>query len=211
MQFIHSHAFQAWAVQFLAVLFLVGGLAVLAVGVGLVGGSARTLRFFTTLNRWVSTRRAGRPFEIPHDTRQAVQKHRRWLAVVFVAGAAFALYGLGARFDVRAAGFMFGIDTQAASGAAWLVESVRYVLIAGNLAAVVIGIMLGFFPHALTALEARGGRWYSDRQLVKGANTMNLALDKWVAASPRAAGWIMVVAGLVLAIDFGIILLGPHY
>ena len=206
MEFIHSDAFRDWAVQFLAVLFMVGGLAVFAVGVGLIVGRAGTLRFLAATNRWVSTRRTFRPFEIPHDTRQAVQKHRRWLAVIFVAGAAFALYGLGARFDARAVGFVFGLNMQPASGASWLVESVRYVLIAGNLAAIVIGILLGFFPQVIAALEARGGHWYSDRQLVKGGDAMNLSLDGWVAASPRAAGWIMIVAGLVLAIDFGIML-----
>jgi hypothetical protein len=50
--------------------------------------------------------------------------------------------------------------------------------------------------------------WYSDRQLVKGADAMHLPLDRWVAGSPRAAGWIITVAGLVLVGDFGIMLFG---
>ena len=208
MEYIHSAAFQHWAAQFLAVLFLVGGLAVFALGVGLIAGSAATLRFFAAMNRWVSTRRATRPLEVPHDTRPAVQKHRRWLAVVFVAGAAFAVYGLATGFDVRAVSHVLGLEARPFSTASWLIESIRWLLIAGNLVAIVIGIMLGFFPAALAALEARGGHWYSDRRLAKGADAMNFALDDWVAASPRAAGWIMTVAGLILAVDFGIVLFG---
>ena len=37
---------------------------------------------------------------------------------------------------------------------------------------------------------------------------MNLTLDNWVAASPRSAGWLSTVAGLVLVGDFGIMLVG---
>lgn len=208
MEFIDSYAFRQWAFQFTVVLFLVGGLAVLAVGVGLIVARAGTLRFFVAMNRWVSTRRAFKPIEVARDTRQAVQRHRRWLAVVFIAGAAFALYGLATWFDARAVSFVFGLDPRPSSVASWLVESVRWVLIVGNLTAIVIGIMLGFFPDALAALEARGSRWYSDRQLVKGGDAMNLALDNWVAAFPRSAGWIITVAGLILVGDFGIMLSG---
>jgi hypothetical protein len=208
MEFIDSYAFQQWAVQFLAVLFLVGGLMTLAVGVGLIVCSAGTLRFLVAMNRWVSTRRAFKPMEIPRDTSQSVQKHRRWLTVVLIAGAAFAIYGLTTGFDAGAISFVFGLGTRPSSVASWLIESVRWVLIVGNLTAVVIGIMLGFFPEALAVLEARGGRWYSDRRLVKGADVMNLSLDNWVAASPRVAGWIITVAGLVLVGDFGLLLFG---
>lgn len=208
MEFIDSHEFQRWAVQFLAVLFLAGGLMTVAAGVGLIVGSAWTLRLFAAMNRWVSMRRALKPIEIPRDTRPAVLKHRRWLAAAFVAGAAFAIAGLATGFDARAIGFVFGLDMRPSSVTSWLVESVRWALIVGNLAAIVIGIMLGFFPGALAALEARGGRWYSERQLVKSADEMNLSLDNWVAASPRSAGWIITVAGLVLVADFAIMLFG---
>lgn len=208
MEFIGNYAFQHWAVQFLVVLFLVGGLMTLAVGVGLIVGRAGTLRFLVAMNRWVSTRRAFKPLEVTRDTRQGVQMHRRWLAVVFIAGATFSLFGLATWFDARAVSFVFGLDARPSSVASWLVESVRWVLIVGNLTAIVIGIMLGFFPDALAALEARGSRWYSDRQLVKGGDAMNLSLDNWVAASPRAAGWLITVAGLVLVGNYGIMLSG---
>ena len=206
MEFIHSYAFQHWAVQFLVVLFLVGGLMAFAVGVGLIVCSAGTLRFFVVVNRWVSTRRAFKPIEVPRDISEAVQKHRHWLAAGFVAGGAVAVFGLTVWFDARAVSFAFDLDPQPAAVTSWLVESVRWTLIVGNLTAIAIGIMLGFFPGGLAALEVRGGRWYSDRRLVKGVDAMNLTLENWVAAFPRSAGWIITVAGLVLVGAFGIML-----
>jgi len=208
MGFIDSNAIQLWAVQFLVVLFLAGGLVALGVGVGLIVESAGTLRLLAALNRWVSTRRVTRPLDVNHDTRALVQRYRHWLAVPFIAGAGFAIFGLATQFDVRAVGFAFGLDTRPSTIASWLVESLRWALIVGNLAAVVIGILLAFFPGALIALEARGSRWYSERQLVSAADKMNFSLDHWVAASPRSAGWIITIASLILVIDFAILLFG---
>jgi hypothetical protein len=208
MEFFDNHAFQLWAIQFLVVLFLAGGAVALAVGVGLLVDSAGTLRFLFALNRWVTTQRALRPLDVSHDTRPLVQKHRRWLAVVFITGAVLAIAGLATQFDTQAVGFVLGLDTRASSAASWLVASIRWALIAGNLAAIVAGIMLGFFPGAMAALEARGGRWYSERQFVRSADTMNLSLDHWVAASPRSAGGIITVAGLVLVGGVGILFFG---
>lgn len=208
MEFIDSYALQYWAVQFLVVLFFVGGLVALAVGVGLLVCSAGTLRFLAAMNRWVSTRRVFRPTEVSRDIPLPAQKHRRWLAVVFIAGAAVAIYGLGTGFDAQAVSRIFGLNLRSSSVGAWLVDSVRWALIVGNLTAIVIGMVLGFFPDALAAVEARAGRGHSYQRLVNGADTMNLALDNWVAASPRAAGWVIAVAGLVLVGDFGIVLSG---
>jgi hypothetical protein len=198
-------AFQQWVVQFVIAVFLTGGVAVLAVGVGLIVASDKTLRLIATMNRWVSTRRAFRAIEVPRDTSRAVQKYRRWLAVIIAVGAAYAVYGLGTKFDARAVGILLGLTTHSIV-ISWLIEAGRWALIVGNLVAMVIAIMLGFFPDALAALEIRGGRWYSDRQLIKGADTMHVTLDDWVAASPRTAGWIITVAALILLGVFAFVL-----
>lgn len=206
MNFVNSQGFRQWVAQFLVLLFLVGGFALLAIGLSLIFNSAVTLRFFAGMNRWVSTRRAFRPIEVPRDTGRAVQKYRRWLAVMFVAGGAFVIYGLATRFDVRAAIYLFGLNVFRPAFASWVVESARWVLIVGNLAGIVVGIMLAFFPDALMALEARGARWYSERKLVKDREAMNLTLDNWVVQYPRASGCIIAFFALVLIGAYGIML-----
>jgi hypothetical protein len=203
---LDSLAFRDWVAQFLVVLFLVGGFAVLAAGLSLIFNSAGTLRFFSRMNRWVSTRRTLRPIEVPRDTGQAVQKYRRWLGTIFVAGGIFAIYGLTTQFSARAAVTLFGLDIFRPSFASWVVESARWILIVGNGVGIVVGVMLVFFPAALIALEARGARWYSERQVVKDRETMNLALDNWVERFPRAAGCIITFFALVLIGAFGLLL-----
>jgi hypothetical protein len=197
-----------WLAESLVLLFLVGGLVVVAVGLSLVVNGEGTLRFFDAMNRWVSLRRATKPLEVLRDTRQFALKYRRWLAAIFVAGGIIALYGLVARFDASAVIFVFRLDVLRPSFASWLVDSARWILIVGNLAAIVVGIALGFFPDSVERLEARGSRWYSERQFAKGSADLRLPLDRKVAAHPRASGLIMTFFGLVLVGAFGLQLFG---
>jgi hypothetical protein len=206
MEFIDSSVFQRWAVHFLEVLFLAGGLMTLAVGAGLIVRSQGTLRWLAALNHRVSLQRAFRARDVSRDTRQPVEKHRRWLAVVFGTGAVYALYGLSTAFDAQAVSAVLGLDTRPSSIGVWLAESARWVLIVGNLAAIMVAVLLGFCPGLLGALGGRGSRWYSDQPLIRTADTMHLPLDNWVARFPRTAGWIIMAGGLVLATDFGIML-----
>jgi hypothetical protein len=207
---LSSSAFRQWVAEFLALFFLIGGLAGIAVGASLILNSERTLRFFNTLNRWVSLRRASRPLEIPRDTTQVVKKHRLWLAAAFVAGGAFSIFVLATKFDANATILGLNLTGMRAPIASWIVDSGRWILIAGNAVAVAVGILLAFYPAALAALETGGSRWYSGRQFTKGADTMNLSLDKWVTAYPRRAGVIIVLASLLLLGTLGVTLLGQR-
>ena len=206
MDLLGSLEFRDWLARFLTVLFLVGGFALLVVGLSLIFNTTGTLRFFSRMNRWVSTRRALRPIEIPRDTGQAVQKHRRWLGAIFIAGGTFAVYGLATQYDERAAIVLLGLDIFRPGFASWVVESARWVLIVGNAAGIVVGVALVFFPAAVVDLEARGARWYSERGIARERDKMNLALDNWVERFPRAAGCIITFFALVLIGAFGLLL-----
>ena len=201
-----SQAFAQWIAEALAIFFLLGGFVVLAVGLGLFFRAESMLRFFGTVNRWVSMRRVSRPLDIVRDSRPAVLRYRLWIAAAFILGGAFALYSLTAQFDARAVIFVYRLDFFKPSFATWVVESARWILIIGNIAGIVIGLALAFFPGAVAKLEREGSRWYSERQIIKGANDLHLPLDQRVAAYPRYSGLIMMFFGLVLILTFGFML-----
>lgn len=203
--FSHS-AVQLWLAQSTVVFFLVSGVVLLAIGVGLIVNSAGALRLFGSMNRWVSFRRATRPLEIPRDTRQAVQKYRYPLAAFCVASGAFAIYGLLMHYDVRAIVRVMGLQSMHPAFVGWLLDSARWMLIVGNAVAVAVGVMLAFFPGALVALEARGSTWFSERKMLKDADAMRFRLDGWVSANPRLAGGIIAVFALGLLGAFGMLM-----
>jgi len=206
MQMLDSLAFWQWIVQALVVFFIVGGLAGIAVGCGLLINSARTLAFFGTMNRWTSTRRAMEPIDIPRNTAPVVQKYMRVFAAIFLAGGLYSLYALVAQFNIEAIIFSLKLGEVPPLISGSLIDGTRWILIAGNLAAVAVGIMMVFFPDKLTTLEARGGKWYSVRALTQGGDQMHTPLDRWVAASPRVAGAAIAVGSLVIVVSFAFML-----
>src|SRR5262249_23759727 len=157
-------------------------LALLLIGLNLIFNSAETLRLFARLNQWVSLRRTLRPLEVPRDIGAAVRRWRPWLAAFFIAGGAFALFGLATRFDARAIISAFGLRPAVAS---WLLDSAWWALVVGNLAGIAVGIMLAFFPDALDVLETRGSRWYSERRHSGAGEAMHITpLEVWVGEFP---------------------------
>lgn len=209
MEFLNMMGHQTvrlWLAQATVAFFLLGGITLLAIGMSLIVNSAQTLRFIGGMNRWVSMRCATKPLEIPRDTRQAVHRHRYWLAAIFVAGGAFATYMLLRQFHTGAVVTLLGLNFLGRDVSVWLVDSLRMLLVVGNLAAIVVGVMLAFFPDRVAALEARVGGWYSVRKMTKGADVMKVKLDGWVAVHPRAAGGVIAFCGLALIGTFGMLL-----
>src|ERR1700716_1913412 len=66
----------------LALFGLAGSLLGIAVGLGLLFRTAATLRFFATMNRWVSTRRSLKALEIPRSIGSPTARKPRWNGLV---------------------------------------------------------------------------------------------------------------------------------
>jgi hypothetical protein len=194
-------------IPFVLSFFIVAAIAGIALGVCLIVGSARTLRFLSALNRWISLRNGLKPMEEPHDIGKAVYGHRRWFGAAFAVGGAFAIFVLLTKVEVAAVDSALGSSATPAV-VAWIVESLRWILLAGDVLAVVTGVMLVFSSDALRALEARTNRWYSSSQLGKGADTMYLTLDQWVETFPRTAGWTLALGAAIVLIASIILWLG---
>jgi len=203
LNLIGSLSVRLWLAQATVVFFLVSGTALLAFGLTLIVNRAAALRLIDCMNRWVSMRGASKSLEIPRDTRQAVLKYRHVFALVFVAGGVYASHGLLTQFNAGAVIKLLGLNTLHPNAAGWLVDSLRWFLVAGNLAAIVAGILLAFFPDRVAKLEAQAGRWISLRRATRGADDMNIKLDTWVAVYPRAIGAAIAVFGLVMVGLFG--------
>jgi hypothetical protein len=199
---------QVWQllVQFLLTCVLVFGVVGFAVGVGLLVSSSRTIRFFHATNRWVSTRSALKTMEISRDTEHFAHKYRRWVGAAFIAGGAYSIVGLAGWFDAAAVGAMLGKGA-AIPLVATFAQSVRWILIAGSLFGVAIGITLCFYPGVLGILEKLLNQWISSRRMVYGWDDMNLTLDHLIEAHPRPSGWILSCVALgVVAYSLAVLL-----
>jgi len=182
--------------------FFVGGLFAAAIGIGLIFRTPRVFRLFDLMNHSVSTRNATKPLAVRRDSSQFFAKYRIPIGVIFIIGALYADWGLLTGAGNAAIVSVF--NTKLPPGYVfWIVESVRYFLMVGCTVSIIVGILLVVSPDALKSIEDRGGHWFSTRQVAPGAETTYLTLDRWVAASPRIAGAIILFPALGMLMYFG--------
>ena len=182
---------------------LLGSFAGVALGSGLLASSSATFVLLRKLNRWVSTRRALKPVEIPREMKAGLT-HSRWFGVAFTAAGAYSLYALLVQVGTMRVSVTLHLGTFGAIG----VETLLWFLVVGSVLAVAAGAMLLLFPRSWNAIEAVANRWVSTRRLAHEGDTMRLPLDRLVEAYPRKAGWAILVLSVLATIDFAILLVG---
>jgi hypothetical protein len=188
-------------VIFLFVVSLLG----IALGGGLILRRSATARLMEMMNRWVSMRHALRPLEAPVHVPASAAGGARWFGVILVAIGAYAAMVLVGSFDVPRLALLFKVDPRYSLASLGL-ETLKWLLVLGSAAAVVVGFMLLFFPHAWQGLEERANRWYSTRNLELAGDTVYMSLDRVVETHPRVAGGVILVLSLVAAVASGLLL-----
>jgi len=181
--------------QFFIAVVLVFASIGFVVGMGLIFSSARTLRFLQGMNRWVSTRGAFRAMDLPRSTEQFSHRNRRWVGWALIAGGIFSTFGLAAGVDAAAVGTTFAKGDMARL-VAIVAGTLRWFLIVGSVAGVVVGGMLCYSPDALATLEKFANRWFTARRMLQGGDDMILTLDRLVEAHPRLSGGILACTSL---------------
>jgi hypothetical protein len=193
-------------VSTLVAFLFAGSLLGLALGIGLVLRAGVMLPFIHFMNHWVSARQVLAPLERPRQV-TPLGSGGRWFGAVLIALGAFAAAILLAKLDPGAVAGLFKVDART-SLVGILLDAIRWFLVVGSLAAVVIGIMLLCFPQAWRRVEARANRWYSTRELERAGDALRPSLDRLVEAFPRASGLVLLVLSVIAALSSGMLLFG---
>jgi hypothetical protein len=114
---------------------------------------------------------------------------------LFIVGGALTIYFLLTRLQVARL-----VDAKRALGLAIVLDATKTIFIVGGAFALVVGALMLFWPQRLTALEERLNRWYSTRRLVAAEERMLTPLEPRVEAHPQAAGWVIAIASLAIAL-----------
>ena len=184
----------------LIIFLFIGSVAGIALGCGLLLRAAGTLKFLRGMNRWVSTRRAIKPLEIPREAMQP----SKWLGLFLVAGGAFACYFLLARLEIPRSALTVASPKFLAALA---LETTRWLLAVGSVLAIVMGALVLFSPRGLNALELRMNRWHSTRRLLPAnSDEMRVPLDLLVETYPYRSGWIIALSSLLVAAAMGMLI-----
>ena len=189
-------------------VLLAGGVAGVALGFALVLRSEATLRFIARMNRWVATKAALDPLDAPRDVDPAggLGKPRPVFGALLVVGAALAVYFLVTRLEFRVS-YVPGIDVKRLYFSAVALQTMKWVLVAGGAFALVVGVLVCVAPQHLGAFERRLNQWRSPQRLLAADEKMHMPLEPRVEAHPRAAGWIIGSASLVVTLAMSGLLL----
>lgn len=192
--------------QTIFIFLALGAVFALAAGLLLVFRSEVAFRISERVNRWVSTRAAIRPLEAPHSISRPLYRMHRLVGVLICAGALYSLSVLGTPSGEAAI-----VKTLAGIGApkisAWLAESLRAILLTGNLGALLFGLVFIVRPSALKSLEAWADRRISARKSTKPLEEVHLSADRFTRAHPRLVGVVVILGSLYVIANLGFALL----
>jgi hypothetical protein len=146
-----------------------------------------------------------RALERPIDVKRPFYRWHRIVGVLVFAASLFTL-------DVLVFGFQTSALVRALRGMAQpaalalVLDSVRWFLIAGNVAALLAAAVLVFRPSLLKGLEVWGDRQYSGRTSTKALDIMRYQPDDFVRARPRLVGGVLVLGSLYVLLTMGVMI-----
>jgi hypothetical protein len=191
----------------LVIFLLLASTASTLLGLALMFRGAKAIAFMRSMNRWVSTRRALRPAELPRRFAVESRRGKVLLALFLLFGGLFALYMLLVRIEIPRVAVVLGVNLRRWFLAGVALQTMKWFLVLGCALAVVISVLIVFFPSRLAALEARLNRWYSTRNILPPAGeSMRYPLDMMVEAAPRSSGCVIAVASLAVAASMTVLL-----
>jgi len=188
----------------LLVLFL-GSLFTLAFGVSLMLGHGWVLRLNERTKRWISTREAMRPMDMPRSIESWLHRWHLPVGIALVLGSAFIGYAAFFRYDLKAIVQLF--RTRASVWVGLLVQAGWWLVIVAALAGIAVGVLLIAKPALLQSTEAWANRAYSGRRATKPLETMNYSPDQWIIASPRLSGALIAAGSVYVALMLGYLLI----
>jgi hypothetical protein len=189
-----------------AIFLLVGAAFSLLAGLLLVLDSARAFRIGERLDRWASTRMAVRPLEEHHNIARPLYRMHRMVGLLICAGALYTLAVLAS--PAGGAAITKSLSTLGPPRiSAWIAESLRIILLAGNAAALLFGIAFVVRPSALKGLEAWADRRVSGRKASKPLEVMRDPTDRFVREHPRMVGGLVIAGSLYVLLQLGVAVL----
>ncbi len=186
---------------------LVAGAALgLVIGILLLVDSERVLRWNAYMNRWISTGNAFSVLDRPRDIKRLVYHWHRVVGLLVVAGALYSVSVLAFGFGTEPLVRSFR-DLASPTVLRLTVDSLKIFLIAGNVAAILAGLILCFRPSLLKAVEGWADRQYGPPLANPNLDAPRYPPDEFVRAHARLAGALATLGSLFVLVSLGATLL----
>lgn len=188
--------------QTIFIFLLIGAAFALLAGLLLIFNSEMAFRISDRLNRWVSTRAAIRLLEKDRSISRPLYRMHRLVGALICAGALYSLAVLATPSGETAiTKSLAGLGPVRFAG--WISESLRIILVTGNVGAFLFGIVFLVRPSALRRLESWADRSFSGRKYAKLLEAMHRPADQFTRAHPRLVGVLVILGSLYVLANLG--------
>lgn len=184
-------------------VLLAGALLGFLVGAMMLLDSDRMFRINDRLNAWVSTRKVLRPMDEDWDVNSHVYRMHRLIGILVFAGAAYALLILAAPYGEQLFAKPLNALLVERGAASWLAEVLRAILLAGNIAAVILGVVIAIRPETMRRIETWADRRISTRKAGKPLEQMHYHADRFAREHPRFVGGLMLIGSAYVLANLG--------
>jgi hypothetical protein len=192
--------------QAISIVLLVGAALGLIAGILLIFDSQRAFRIGDRMNSWVSTRTALRPLEEQRSISRPLYRMHRLVGFLICAGALYSLVVLGSTYGEAAIlKSLSGLGPMRFSS--WVSESLRLILLTGNVGALIFGLVFVVRPSALRSLETWANKQFSGRKPTKQIERMHLHADQFTRAHPRIVGGLVILGSVYVLMTLGFVVL----
>ena len=140
-----------------------------------------------------------KPLTMPHYVEPALFRHPIMLGASIILGALIAILLLKEiDADVFQPVFNGAFDEVTT---AILAGYAKLFLLIGNVVCVLVGLLVLFFPHLLSSIEAYTDKWYTLRKQTRPLYQRHLEVDKWVLAHPTVSGITLSLLSLGMSVS----------
>lgn len=186
--------------QAIILILKIGMVVGCCVGMILLIRPAIIVKWNGKLNKWYSSRRALRMFEMVHDIDPwFLKNHRIYGGFMLVVSLVLFYFML---FSSSPPPVYDSIQTPLNSDQFLVLKFVYYVLMTATAISIPLWILLIVSPQTLERIMPPLNQWVSTRMMLRKVDEVNSRYDEFVLRNPRLFGVIFVAGSLV-----GIILL----
>jgi len=191
-------SFSHTIVPLLLAFSLIAGLVGIITGLWLLFAPAGFARLEEKTGSVFSLRRSIRPFDISRNIDRYFYRHHHTVGLLIVAASAFTLYQLMFGFVPGSiARYLFQHLPPVVGD--WLGSTISFVLLFGNIFAIIIGLVIFTRPSALKAFEAHANRWLTLRKHTRWFQDSRRAMSGHLLQNqPRTLGTLILVLSVYL-------------
>lgn len=184
-----------------SLVFLWGGcLFGFLIGAGMILRPGYLVNLNQICSHWVSTEKISEQIDQPRWTERLFYRHHKLVGVSVIVGSTMVLYTFLFSANLR------NISQYIPRDYWWLSDALIGMLLAGNMPAAIVGIIVLLKPSLLRDLEKSTNRWISTEQLLTLFNGMHFSAEQSLLRHNRITGAAIMLGSLYTILALGNIL-----